>query len=173
VPHGSAHINSPEIVKQFRNHFVLFDKACRQSLSGVRGDLQKTTQWLQREQLLHWKKELRKREEALQLAKREYERALREDRRSAHSTAVDAKIALGKARRRKEEAETKLQSVKKWARFLHLKTGELMGPCMALSGQLESLTPRALARLDNMVESLEEYLRASPVNASASPVSEE
>ncbi|MBM4047459.1 MAG: hypothetical protein FJ279_20325 [Planctomycetes bacterium] len=165
MAHGSARIESPEVIQQFRNHFVDFDRVCRQAVSEAQGDIQNTSEWLQREQLFYWKRELRKRDEAFQKARLEYERARRETLHSGRSTAVDAKVAFEKARRLKEEAETKLQAVKKWTVLLEHSAHEFIGPCLALSTQLGALTPRALARLDKMVQSLEAYLRDMAASA--------
>jgi len=169
---GSARITSPEIIKEFRNRFALFDEVCRRVLSEVQWDIRKAAEWVQREQLRYWQKEVRQRVEVFHRAQLEYQRAHREAVRSPQSTAIDVRIAFEKAKRRREEAETKLRGVKKWMTLLAHDTGELMGPCLALSAQLEHLTPRALARLDRMVESLEAYLRTSPPDAPARPEEE-
>ena len=173
MAHGGVNIESPEVIQQFRNHFVLFDKACQQAVSGLKTDIQRTKDWLQREQLQHWKRELRKREEAYQTARRECHRARLQAQRSSESAYIEAKKVLDRATRRKEEAEQKIRSLKKWSGFLDHKVGELIGPCLNLSNQLESFTPRALARLDRMVESLEEYFRTVVPESGGSTHSEE
>lgn len=173
MPRGSAHIDSPEVVQDFRNHFVLFDRACRQALDELKRDIHKTIEWLQREQLPLWQRELRKREEAFRAAHRDYQRARREADSSAQAAALEAKKALDKAKRYRDEAEAKIGAVRKWGLFLSHKAGELLGPCTVLSGHLDDLTPRALARLDRMVESLDEYFRTAPVDTGAPPPPEE
>ncbi len=164
---GSAHINSPDVIKEFRNHFAIFDGICQQALSEMQRDVQRTAEWLGREQLVHWKKELRKRGERFTVAKLEYQRMRRVAVRSPQSTAIDAKIAFQKATRLKEEAEAKVRAVKKWMALLEHDAAELMGPCFVLAAQLDSLTPRALARLDRMVDSLDGYFRTAPAASPA------
>ena len=172
MAHGSARIDSPDVIKEFRNRFAIFDGTCRKALSDVQRDVQRTAEWLQREQLLYWKKELRRRTERFTVARLEYQRARREATRSPQSTAIDARIAFQRATRLKEEAEAKLRAVKKWMVVLEHDAANLMAPCLALCAQLERLTPRALTRLDRMVDSLEDYLRTAPADLPAQPSEE-
>ena len=170
---GSARIDSPQVIRHFRSHFVVFEETCRDALSQVQWDVRKATDWLGREQLRYWKKELRKRTEAHHMAKLAYQRARHDARQSSHSTSVDAKVAFRKAERLKEEAEEKVRAVKKWMTVLEHSAGELLGPCMALAAQIETLAPRALARLDRMADSLDAYFSASAANTPATSPPEE
>ncbi len=164
---GSAHIDSPEVIKEFRNHWVVFDHACRQAISEMQRDVQRASEWLRREQLPHWKRELRQRREKYTVAKLEYQRLRRQEARSPQSTSIDARIAFQKAAARLEEAEAKMRAIQKWLAVLDHEAAELMGPCFALDARLDALTPRALARLDRMADSLDAYFRAAPPEAPA------
>ena len=66
-----------------------------------------------------------------------------------------------------KEAEEKLRAVKKWALAIEHKAAKAMGPCTALSSTLSKLTPQALARLDQMLDSLDDYLRPGATGPSA------
>ena len=159
---GRAHIDSPEVIRDFRNHLVKFDASSHQAISGIQSDAQRVIQWLRYEQLQHWKQELRKSSDVLQQAKSAYMIA----RDAAHvygkSSCVDEERALRKAERRKEEAEQKLKAVKKWMGIVERETEKLMGPVNNLSSVLDVATPRALAKLDRLTRDLEEYLRVAP-----------
>ena len=61
------------------------------------------------------------------------------------------------ARRRKEEAELKMQAVRKWTLALEQKIDKMWSPCASLAILLEEMTPRGLAALDRMVENLDAY----------------
>lgn len=154
---GSARIDSPEVIREFRKRFVTFDQAARQSLQGVDSDLKSTLSWLGTEQRMHWKQQVRKREEAVNLALRELNQCRMGTSYGKKSSCIDEQKALEKARRLKEEAERKIEVVTRWTHLLQQKAGKLRGPCIALSILLDGLTPRALARLDRMLDNLEEY----------------
>ena len=153
-----ANIHSPEVIKTFRNDYVRFDEDCRQALTGVRSDCHRVTQWLQQEQI-RWKQELRKSEDLVQAAKSAYLLARFGAEAYRKTQYVDELKVLHRAEARKAEADRKLAAIKKWGPLLSSQTQKLMGPIDALSATLDSGTPRALAKLDLLVRSLEEYLR--------------
>ncbi len=156
---ATANISGPEVLKRFRHRFVKFDDECRQALGAVNGDVARIVEWLRREQLAHWKRQLRKREEMVQSFRLEYLSATQEDKYHRKSSGVDERKRLEKAKRMKTEAEDKIQLVKKWSMVIESKSGTLLRPCSSLSTTLEIKTPRALARLDKMLDSLDNYLR--------------
>ena len=161
-----ARIDSPEVIKEFRNHLAVFDQACRNALMGNRADINATTEWLRSEQRLHWKHQLRKCEEALNVAQQEYSQAKWASGSGAiRSSGVEELRALQRAKRRKEEVEQKIKAVNTWSALLDQKIGKLMGPCNALMILLDQRTPQAMARLDQMLDSLEEYFRPPPPEA--------
>ena len=161
-----ARIESPEVIKGFRNRFVIFDQECRNALMGCAADVTSTTEWLRSEQRLYWKNQLRKREEELNVAQREHSQAQWAAGRGGRSSAVEELRALHRAKRRKEEVEQKINAVKKWSALLDQKTSKMMGPVNALTILLDQRTPQVMARLDRMLDSLEEYFRQSPTEAS-------
>jgi len=170
---GSARIDSPEVIRRFRSHFVVFEETCREALAQVQWDIQKASDWVGREQLRYWKRQLRKRAEAHHLARLAYQRARHDARQSSHSTSVDAKVAFKKAERLKEEAEEKMRAVKKWMTVLEHSATDLLSPCLSLSAKMEALAPRALARLDRMADSLDAYFSASATETPPSSAPEE
>ncbi len=155
----SANIDSPEVIRRFRARFVDFDETCREALESVRVDVARVVEWLRREQLGEWKRRLRKRQELVEGARRKYLKALQDAADAGKRGAVDEKKELEKAERLKSEAEEKIRSVKRWAMAIEDRSGKMLRPVAALSGLLNSLTPKALGRLDTMLEGLDDYLR--------------
>jgi hypothetical protein len=160
MPAGPANISSPEVIRRFRARFVEFDSDCRRALEGSRGEIVRIEDWLRREQTAYWKGQLRKREEAVEKAKREYQSALHNDGGfQGKKSAVDEKKALDRALRLKAEAEAKLAAVKRWLLTIDKQVADVSGACLCLVSLLDATTPKALARLDTMLDSLDEYLR--------------
>ncbi|MCE9581311.1 MAG: hypothetical protein K8T20_02220 [Planctomycetes bacterium] len=165
MSHGPARIQSPDILRIFRGRLVVYDDATRNALMGVDATLKRTAEWLKGEQQLHWKKELRRHENAVNLAQNEYNRVKMSASGSASNAVLDAKKVLDKAKRLKEEAEKKLDATKRWATRFAADTEKLVAAVRSFEVLLDETTPKALSRLDRMVENLEEYLRTSPPEA--------
>ena len=163
MPGGSAaNISSPDVIRKFRSQFVTFDSDCRRALEGARSDVSRIQEWLRREQLSFWQKELRRREELTEQARRDYLSACHRDGFAGKQSSVDEKKALDRALRLKAEAEQKLRAVKRWLLHIEREATNISGACLSLSAMLDTATPQALARLDEMLDRLDEYLRAAP-----------
>lgn len=157
---GSAHIDSPDVIRKFRSQFVVFDTDCRRALEGSRTDVSRIQEWLRREQLGYWQKELRKREELAEQARRDYTSARYRDGFSGRQSCVDEKKALDRAVRLKEEAEQKIRAVKRWLQQIEREVANASGACQSLASLLDLATPNALARLDQMLDRLDHYMRS-------------
>ena len=114
-----VHVDSIEALNAFR---VMLCKAAEQVGLGLEAadvEIQRTIHWLQQEQRMHWKGELRKRNELANRAALELKRKQQEKTPSGHRySCVDEKKALAVAKRRLEEAQQKLANVQRWARQL-------------------------------------------------------
>jgi hypothetical protein len=156
---GPAHIQSPEVIKSFRANFIQFPEESRRAVEDIQRDVSKVQQWLEHEQAAHWKRELRRRAEIGQRVRGEYTRARADTSPLAKKSFVDEKKALDKALRLQEEAEQKLKFVKKTLLTIEQRTAKAIGPCTVLSSMLAAEGPRAVARLDTMLDKLDDYLR--------------
>jgi hypothetical protein len=157
-----ADIESPEVIRELRNRFATFDQTCRTALMSCAADVHGTREWLRTEQRLSLKVQLRKCEEALTAAKSAYEQVRWGAQKGDRSSGVEELRALEKAKQRKEEVERKAAAVKKWTGVLDQTITRMMGPCNALTILMDQRTPQAMARLDRMLDHLEEYFRPSP-----------
>lgn len=165
---SNANITSPEVLRDFRVKLVKFDGKAKQALASVKEEVSRVTEWLKREQDAHWKRQIRKWEEAVVQLRIEYLRVTQSDKYLRGSSGVDEKKALERAIRMKELSQQKLENVKKWSWAVEHKAGKLLQPCNNMAHQLEHLTPRALARLDTMMESIEDYLKSANMGGGGS-----
>ncbi len=157
----SANIRSPEVIRRFRHRFVEFSEHGHRIVDTVKGDVSSVSSWLRGEQLRHWKSQQRRWHDRMKEAWRDYVNARYGDRRMGKTSCVEERLAYERARRKKEEAEKKIIIVRRWADALEREASRLMPPCLRFEGLLVSSTPKALARLDHMLDNLEEYLRPS------------
>jgi uncharacterized protein YukE len=162
---NSAEISSPDVIKEFRVSFLRFEERGKQAVSGVRSDCERIVEWLRHEQLMYWKQELRKSEEKVREARSAYLLARHGADALRKPSYIEEEKALRKAERRKEEAERKIEAVKKWGMLLEQQVRKLMGPINNFAGALDSAAPLARSRLDHMVQNLEDYLLDSPADA--------
>ena len=166
----SAHVESTEALREFRVALAKFVEACNSALSDAEGDLRDTLNWLENEQFSHWQGQIRKRQDLLDRAKE----ALRMKRLFKDSTgrtpqAVEEEKAVRLCQARVEEAEQKLQNVKKYTRVLQKEIDVYKGGIQRFSTSIQSDIPVAMALLDKWATTLEAYisLAASEIQPSA------
>jgi DNA repair exonuclease SbcCD ATPase subunit len=154
-----AHIGSPDVIKTFRVQFVAFSEESRRAVESVQTDVTKVEQWLSHEQMAYWTSQLRRREELVEHARSEYAQARYAVGPTRKISFVDEKKALDRAVALRDEAEAKLRTIKRSLQELDSFVRKSLGPCVAFASSLAIQGPQALARLDRMLDSLDEYLR--------------
>ncbi|MFH1707148.1 MAG: hypothetical protein ABIF71_04435 [Planctomycetota bacterium] len=159
---NSVNLSSPEVIRQFRGRFIDFSIECRKELESVRTDMQAVVGWLTGEQKAHWESELRKRSEEAAIAKRTYVFMLYDTSQLKKDHLEDERQAMIKTARRRDEAEAKLKVIKQWLLTLNHEVMNDLKPCEVLSSYLATLTPRAVHRLDQMLDNIDAYLRPAP-----------
>jgi hypothetical protein len=158
----SANINSPDVLKDFKIHFIKFGDTARQAIAGAKSDAGRTLQWLQHEQLHYWKRELQKADEMINRARSAYLLARFGSPHAQKASFIDEQKALRRAERRKEDVQRKIELVKRWAAVLEQQAEKMLGPVNLLGSVLEIQGPNARARLEAMIRNLEDYLRQAP-----------
>jgi hypothetical protein len=160
MSYGGADIESLEILKDFRARMVEFDNLCRNALMGLDGEVKHVQEWLGAQQIPGLERQLRKCEEAVNKAQSDLvEAKWREATAGAKSSGYDERKTLERAKRRKEETEARLDAARRWRLALQQSIGKLSTPCNVLANLLEHMTPLALARLDRMLDNLEDYFQ--------------
>jgi hypothetical protein len=162
LAYGGADIESLDVLKDFRVKFLEFQNHCSNALMGIDGEIKHVQEWLGAQQIPALERLSRKCEEAVNKAQSDLlEAKWRESHAGAKSSGIDERKALERAKRRKEETDAKLDKARQWRVTLQQSIGKLSTPCNVLANLLEHLTPLAIARLDSMLDSLEEYFRST------------
>ncbi|NLE58961.1 MAG: hypothetical protein GX616_11410 [Planctomycetes bacterium] len=155
----AARVESIEKLKDLRVALCLFAETARTGLLEADSEIQRTGLWLKNEQLRYWKSQIVSRSELFTRAKIALnQKKLTKTPLGGHYSCVDEEKAVQLARRRLEEAQTKLGNVQKWNRRLDEEVFEYKGQVQALGRMVDSEVPAAIARLDRMIESLESYM---------------
>src|SRR5512145_2755401 len=108
-----AKVGSLEAIGAFRADLVVYIAQTRSALEEVSSDVMRTRLWLENDQRLFWEGEIRRRRRHLEEAQQAFFSA----RLSQFSDGVSLEqLAVQKARRALNEADTKLRIVKRWDR---------------------------------------------------------
>ncbi len=158
-----ADVRSIDAIDRFRVSVVEFIDAGRVSITEADSDLDRNIIWLEREQAPHWTRQIRKRQELVTRAKSDlYRKQMQSGAKDGRASVVDEKVALQRAMRRLEEAETKLKATRKWARRLEQQRITFKASMSGFSVTVDHDLPHAVGLLKKITENLESYLDLSP-----------
>ncbi len=154
----TARIESIGELRAFRVALMKFVEACDVALGDAESDMQRTYNWLERDQISYWNGQLAKRHEMVTRAKEAVRmKKLFKSPTGATQSVVEEEKALRVAIRTQEEAEQKIVACKQWARRLQKEIMMYKGGVTRLTSVLGGDIPTALAKLDAMAGSLEAY----------------
>lgn len=159
----SANVQSIEALKEFRVALCKFVEAARVSLGEADADLQRHGFWLTEDRHRFWKSEIRRREEKFRQAKLVLlEKKLQKTATGGRPSCVDEEKALAMAQRKFEESQAKLANTTRWVRRLEEQVFQYKGLLQSCNHSLDNDVPNGLAWLDQMIESLEQYVALAP-----------
>jgi len=153
-----ARVDSIELLKEFRAALFEFAEAVNVGLVEAETEIQRTAEWIKHEQSKYWKNQLYKRTELLTRAKITLK--TKEQQKTplgGRYSCVDEKKELAKAQRLLEEAEQKLNNVKRWETKLDEEAFNYKAVTQPLGQAVSSDIPRAVAQMDQIIDSLESY----------------
>ena len=162
-----ARVDSINALKQFRASLVQFTQTAAVAVEEVDMEIQRTHTWLQQDRYRYWKTKLHNRSEAYVQAKQVlnqrqlFERAVQ----GVPSSCVDERKALQVAEQRLRETEHTFQRVRSWIPQMEREMNDYKGGVKGLASAVQMDIPKALARLDRMVDSLEAYVVLAPPEA--------
>ena len=166
---SSAIVLSIDALKDFKLAMITFAEEAKVALGSVEMELRQMRNWLERDQLTHWKTQIKKREQAVQIARSELAR-----KKLSASDAVsdsDQKDALRIAQRRLREAEEMVERIKKWIPVFEHATSEYHSQSQPLGDRLSGSFINSLTLLERMITMLEQYLAISAPAAPVMPAS--
>lgn len=155
-----AHVRSIEALRAFKAALADFEDASRQALGEAQGQVQRAVGWLQNDRAIYWRQQLKYRQNRLSDAKSELMRA--EMATETRTSAVVERKNVQKWKQAVEEAEQKLQNIKRWMRLIEREQTMFKSRCQPLARTIEGEMPKAHARLDRYYATLEKYVRMAP-----------
>lgn len=153
-----AHVGSLEALRHFRAALIRFADHVGVAVEESETEVQRTDMWLKQDRPAYWKHQLTVRNELYQRAKS----AL--NRKRAQTTAMNNRLscvdevkAVQAAEKALEEARTKQESVRRWARLFEQEGFNYTAISQRLRTMLQGDVPRAIAQLDAMIAAIEAY----------------
>ncbi|MFU8829259.1 MAG: hypothetical protein ACNA8P_07475 [Phycisphaerales bacterium] len=153
-----ANVRSIDALRELRTSLVFFQDEASAALSMAEADIVRTIDWIRSSQIPFWKKEIIRRQELLTRAKSDLARAQLTSHSMGTKSTVDERKAISKARGELEEAEQKLKSCRQWFRELEKQYTLYKGRVAALQRMIVSSLPGARHELEQMAQTLDEYL---------------
>lgn len=159
-----AQITSVEAIDSFRAKLIEYIAQMRPSIGEIGSEVVRTRVWLEGEHRHYWENQLRLRYRKLEEAKQELFNATMAQLNDA---ATLHRMTVQRAQRAVQEAETKLQVLKKWAREIDNRAAPLMKQVDQLYGFLAMDMVRGVAQLENILKALDAYRTVSTTRRDA------
>lgn len=157
----TAQVTSIDALREFKLALTEFTEIAGVALAEAHADVQRTVWWIENDQLAYWKNALRKRTAQLAQAKSELFRAQLQESDGRASDTLERRAAE-RAKQRLDEAERKIQNIKRWRPQLERELVLFKGHCQQLSNALAADLPKAVSRLEKMTKALEKYVKLAP-----------
>jgi len=155
---SQANVPSVDALKDFKNALIAYAEEARNALNGVDMDVRRTRDWLERDQLMYWQSQVKKRNEQVSQARADLFRRQMSQSGSDSVSDSDQKEALRMAIQRLRQAEEKLEKVRRWGPVLQHAIAEYNSAARPLGDRLAGDLVASLALLDRMVASLDAYM---------------
>ncbi len=158
---NQADVKSIDAIRDFRVAMALFAEDALGALGTVGTEAKRTIQWVQHDRRAYWTEQLKRRQEAVALAKAEVFRRKLAKTADSSPAMTEQKENLRVAEARLQDAERRIVLVKKWETALQQAVFEYHGTTRRISSLVGGDVPRAIALLERMLTALESYLSAS------------
>jgi hypothetical protein len=171
---AGADVRSIDALNQFRLMLVDYNDQMLDSLTMLELELHKATVWIDHDCPAYWSNQARRSSDKLVVARNDLERCEMAIRPEDRKSCMVEKKALDRAKLRLRLCEKKINLVKKWKVTLHQESAHVTGRLAKLRDVIEREIPRAMATMDRLISSLEQYAAVSqtPSTPQKSPPSE-
>lgn len=151
-----ARVHNSQSLLDTKFAIIKFIDSIHAAMASVDSEVSRTTQWLNQDRIPHWKRELRRREDHVQVCKNAIAAKQLARMPDPADTTLERR-ALRRAEDRVESARRRLEASKRWAPVWEREAANYKMGCSKLSDSLHRDLPNALARLEAMVLALERY----------------
>ncbi len=149
-----AQVRSIDVLDGFRSNLIVYLSQARPALDEVSADVVRMRIWLESDQRTYWENQVRLRTKKLEQA----QQALFSSRLGVlrRETAAE-QMAVHRAKRALEEAETKLRVIKRWTREFEARVQPLVKQMEKLHTVFSNDMVKAVASLTQTIDTLAAY----------------
>lgn len=154
-----AQVRSIDVLDGFRSNLIVYLSQARPALDEVSADVVRMRIWLESDQRTYWENQVRLRTKKLEQA----QQALFSSRLGVlrRETAAE-QMAVHRAKRALEEAETKLRVIKRWTREFEARVQPLVKQMEKLHTVFSNDMVKAVASLTQTIDTLAAYAELHP-----------
>src|SRR6516162_269398 len=139
---SSARVTSVQAITDFKAALLIFCQEAKEVLASIEMENRRMTDWVERDRLSHWQREIRNRQEEMAQAKADLFRKQITRISGQHPDFIEERDALRKAVYRLEEAEEKVRRCRLWGgRQLPRAIDEFQAPSRQLAAIVEGNPP--------------------------------
>lgn len=147
-------------IERFKAGLAQFGESIKNGLLEADSEIERAMGWLERDRIMHWRRQIQVRREEVASAKSAlFRKQLQGSAKDGRPSIVDEKIALDRAKTRLKTAEERHIACKRWRTRLEQEYAVYKGHVQTLSSAAERGVPEALALLERMLIHLEAYVR--------------
>lgn len=153
-----ADVKSIDTLAFMKAAIAAFAHETGQSLSEVELQGQRAVEWITVDRAAHWKAESRRAADAVTKAMQDLEHCRTFKKVGDNQpSCIEEKKALEKARRRLEACERKAEAVRRWTPVVQQQFRETCVRMVRFREVIDVDCPKAMARLEKMLKSLDAY----------------
>ncbi len=157
-----ADIQEVQAVSELRGRVVETSETLSRIVDDCNSTMQRFVDWVSRDRATYWKHELRRRDQKIQSARSDLERAKIARPDADPRSFTDQMRALKKARSRLDEAQAKAKACKRWAIELERQALLLRAGLRPVATMAEAELPAATRWLTQLEQHLQGYLSEAP-----------
>jgi len=156
---SAARVTSVQAIADFKAALLSFCAEAKEVLATIEMEIRRTGDWVERDRLPYWQREIRNCNEEVAQAKADLFRKQLTRISGQNPDYLEEREALRIAHFRLEEAEEKARQCRRWAsRQLPHAIDEYEGPARQLAGIVEGNPPEMVILLNRVIGSLHAYL---------------
>jgi len=168
-----ANVGAIEAISELRGKCIQASEDIRRTLDECLSQCARVLMWIQGPQTEYWRRQKRKREQAIATAKSDLQRAMIAKPDADPRSFIDQQRSIRRATAAVEHADKKTRAIKYWTRELERQLTLFRGGISPLANAAELDIPRASRWLKDLTAHLDGYLEVAPPMPDASAILED
>ncbi len=158
---GPANVRSIEAIRDFKAAMLQFAETATNAITTLQQEVMHFTEWLEHDRPSYWKNRVRDSYDTISQARVALENCKMREVAGNRPACIEEQEALAHAKRDLQQAQEKVETVRRWTINVRHEADEYRGRIGQLERYLESDLLKSIALLDRILTSLEDYASVS------------